>query len=120
MTDHDTTTTSTWTAGELLAPAVCAVASFALAVTALLGQNAFTIGIGSVLDSLWSSQGNAAYYASSLGVAILIQFGVVLLLARRAFDAPAPWQRLLARAAVLVAGIAAIGGVLAVVGGLLS
>lgn len=116
---NDETTTSAWNLTDLLSPAVCAVAAFALAAASLLGQNAITIGIGALLDSVWSEQGPTGYYAYA-GVATLAQLGGVLLLARRAFDAPDPWQRLLGRAAVLVAGIAATGGLLAIVGAIVA
>ncbi|MCW2774797.1 MAG: hypothetical protein JWN91_3123 [Nocardioides sp.] len=109
---------SPWNTSDFFSPAACAVAAFVLATTALFGQNALTVGVANVLDGFWADQGPSGY-AAYVGVATVAQFGAVVYLARRASDAPEPWQRLLARAAVLVAGIAAVGGVLSIFGALI-
>lgn len=51
------------------------------------------------------------------GLATLLQVGVVLLLARRCLTSAEPWAASLARAAVLVSGVALVPAALAVLGG---
>jgi bacteriorhodopsin len=105
------------TAG-FLSPAVSAVAAFTLAVAALLGQNAVSVGVGSVLESEFA-QGKDAFYVG-WGLAVAIQVGLVWLLARRSMEAPGGWESVLGRAAFVLSFVALAAGVLVVVGGLLS
>ena len=105
-----------WSASSLFSPAVSAVAAFTLAVVALMGQNVVTIGISTVLGPEFGSGGAMPFYVG-FGVAIAVQVGVVLLLARRTLDSAVPWEGVLGRAAVLVAGVALVAAVLVIVGG---
>src|SRR4051812_18438829 len=110
--EHERASTS-----GFLSPAVCAVAAFMLAVAALLGQNAVSVGVGAVLESEFA-QGKDAFYVG-WGLAVAIQVGLVWLLARRSMQAPGGWESVLGRAAVVLSFVALAGGVLVVLGGLL-
>jgi hypothetical protein len=101
-----------------LSPPVCAVTAFTLAVVALLGQNAVSIGVAGVLEPRLSEGANAYYLG--WGVAVAVQVAVVWLLARRAVAGGAGWEALLGRAAVVLSVVALLSGALVVLGGLLS
>ena len=101
-----------------LSPPVSAVAAFTLAVVALLGQNAISVGVGSVLESTFSQGGDAFYVG--WGLAAGIQVALVWLLARRSLDNTAGWEALLARAAVVLSFVALAAGALVVLGGILN
>jgi hypothetical protein len=75
---------------------VSALVAFVLAVLALMGQNALSVA----------------------GLALLVQVGLAVVLARRALadDAAAGWVPTLARAAVVLAALALVAGVLALIG----
>lgn len=113
--DREQPTPGVWAASNFLTPAVCAVAAFTLAVVSLLGQNALAIGVGSVSEAIFDDA-RVTYYAG-WGVAIAGQVGLVLLLARRTFDAAGRWEATLGRAAVLVSGVTLVAAVLLIIGG---
>jgi hypothetical protein len=117
--DDEQHETSAWTASNFFSPPVCAVAAFTLAVVALLGQNLVGVGISTLLGPNFGPDGGSAAYYIGWGVATAVQFGIVLLLARRSFDATGHWEAVLGRAAVLISGIALVAAVLLVVGGVL-
>ncbi len=101
-----------------LSPAVCAVSAFTLAVVALLGQNAVSIGVGTVLESRFTQSGDAFFVA--WGLAAAIQVALVWLLARRSLELHGGWEALLGRAAIVLSVVALGAGVLVVLGGLLN
>ena len=107
-----------WRASGFFSPSVCAVAAFTVAVVALLGQNAVTIGISTVLGPNFGSGGASPFYVP-FGIATAVQVGVVLLLARPTLHAVGRWEGILGRSAVLVAGVALVAAALVIVGGLL-
>jgi hypothetical protein len=108
----------TGTGVAFLSPPVCAVAGMVLAVAALLGQNVVTVGFSTVLASGLGPGGESFYIG--WGVATAVQVGLVLLLARRSLVLTDGWEATLARASVLVAGVALVAAVLVVVGGMMT
>jgi hypothetical protein len=127
MTDHNehtdnpaANTAPWWHPRSLLTPTAAAVAAFAVAFLTLDGQNLLLIGIQSLLgQGFWSNNEPAGYYLV-WGLAALVPLAVVLLLARVTLGAlRSGWEVHLARAAVIVAAVAAAGAVLTAVGGIL-
>lgn len=112
--DQEQAPPGVWTASNFLTPPVCAVAAFTLAVVALLGQNVMTIGIGTVSEAIFD--GREGFYVC-WGLALAGQVGIVLVLARRTFDATGRWEATLGRAAVLVSGLTLVAAVLIIIGG---
>ena len=104
-------------ASAYLTPEVCAISAFTLAVVALFGQNAVSIGVGSLLESRTGPAGNAFHVGWAL--AVCLQVGLVLLLARRSAARPDGWPALLGRAAVVLSFVALAAGALVLLGGLL-
>ena len=116
----DPTATPWWHPGALLTPTASAVAAFAIAVLTLDGQNLLMVGVQSLLGQGFGSGTTPAGYSLSWGLAALVPLVVVLALARVTLSAlRTGWQAHLARAAVVVAAVAAVGAVLTALGGLL-
>jgi hypothetical protein len=109
-----------WHPRSVLTPSACAVAAFAIALLTLSGQNLLLIGVQALFgEGFWTGNDVAGYYLV-WGLAALGPLAVVALLARVALPgAAATWEAHLARAAVIVAAVAAIGAVLTAIGGLL-
>ena len=84
--DHERRKRGAWTASSFFTPPVCAIAALALAVVALLDQNAVTVGFAALFES---NVGSPAGFYVLRGLATAVQVGVVLLLARRSFAAAA-------------------------------
>ena len=101
---------------SFLSPAVCAVAAFALAVTALLAQNVLTIGIQVLLRPQLSSEDGITSYYVVLGVAAMAQALLAVPLGLRGFRAEARWEANLGRAAVLLAVVPLLSGAATIVG----
>ncbi len=109
-----------WQPASLLTPAAAAVAAFAIAFLTLGGQNLLLIGVQSLLGQGFGSSVSPAGYSLVWGLAALVPLVLVLLLARVTLaTARTGWEAQVARAAVLLAAVAATGAVLTAVGGLL-
>ena len=110
-----------WTDG-LLAPIPSAVAALVLAMVSLMGQNLPLIGVQAVLGQGFqrmSIPDQGTYYLV-WGVSALVPIGVAALLAVKSLrGADAGWPAHLARAALILAVVAAAGAVLTTLGGLL-
>jgi hypothetical protein len=127
MTDHDEhhgltedPTTPWWHPRSLLTPTAAAVAAFAIAFLTLDGQNLLMVGVQSLLGQGFGSSTTPAGYSLTWGLAALVPLLLVLALARVTLSAlRTGWQAHLARAAVVVAAVAAVGAVLTALGGLL-
>lgn len=113
MSEHEPIDPGDQARTRFLTPAVSAVAAFTLAVLALMGQNALTVAVSALVEMVMGQQ---AYFVG-WGLTIAVQAGVVVWLARRAFDAREAWVAVLGRAAVVVVAVAAAAGVLLVLGG---
>jgi hypothetical protein len=109
-----------WHPRALATPTSSALAAFAIAFLTLDGQNLLLVGIQSVLgEGIMSSNQPGGFYLA-WGLAALVPLLVVALLARITLGAgPRGWEAHLARAAVLVAAVAAVGAVLTALGGIL-
>lgn len=127
MTDHTDRTehldapaaTPWWHPRSLLTPTASAVAAFAIAFLTLDGQNLLLVGIQSLLGQGFGPNEPAAYYLV-WGLAALVPLVVVILLARVTLSAVrSGWEVHLARAAVVVGAVAAVGAVLTALGGVL-
>ena len=94
---------------------VSALVAFVLAVLALMGQNALSVAVGAFAQR--SVSGLTGFFLG-FGLALLVQVGLAVVLARRALadDAAAGWVPTLARAAVVLAALALVAGVLALIG----
>ena len=103
-----------WAPSSLLTPPACAIAALVLAIAGLLDQDAVTVGLAAVFES---SIGTPSGFYVVRGLATLLQVGVVLLLVRRCLTAAEPREANLARAAVLISGVALVPAALAVLGG---
>lgn len=131
MTSHDThdegheltedpTATPWWHPASLLTPTAAAFAASAIAFLTLDGQNLLMVGVQSLLGQGFGSSTTPAGYTLSWGLAALVPLVVVLALARMTLSAlRTGWQAHLARAAVVVAAVAAVGALLTALGGLL-
>ncbi len=109
-----------WQPSALLAPASSAVAAFAVAATTLSGQNLLLVGIQSLLGQGFGSGSSPAGYYTVWGVAALVPLVVAVLLAQITLRATrAGWEATLARAAVVLAVVAALGAILTMLGGVL-
>jgi hypothetical protein len=98
----------------LTAP-VSAVVAFILGVLALMGQNALTIAIGAFAEP--ATGGTLSGFYLGFGLGVLVQVGLTVLLARRALAGGVTgWESTLARAAVVLAGLALVAGVVALLG----
>ena len=125
MTDpavpHESTERHRWSEG-LLAPTPAAVAALVLATVSLMGQNLPLIGVQAVLGQGFqrmSIPDQGTYYLV-WGVSALVPIGVAALLAMRSLrGSDAGWPAHLARAALILAAVAAAGAVLTAVGGIL-
>jgi hypothetical protein len=115
------TTERRWSDG-LLAPTPAAVAAVVLAAVSLMGQNLPLIGVQAVLGQGFqrmSIPDQGTYYIV-WGVSALVPIGVAALLAMKSLrQSDAGWPAQLARAALILAAIAAAGAVLTTVGGLI-
>jgi hypothetical protein len=85
-----------------LAPGVCAVAAFALAATALLGQNVLALGIQVRFGPALSPDDGILSYYLVIGLAAGAQALLALPLGLWGLRAEAAWEVNLARAAVLI------------------
>lgn len=104
---------------DLLTPESRAVAGLALAFAALLGPNALTAGF-QILFMSGPEAGDPGLYGVLSGFAAAVPAGLAIYLARPVTRSGAQgWAAQLARAAVVVAGVALLGVVLMVVGGFL-
>ncbi|HEX5988370.1 MAG TPA: hypothetical protein VFY86_17730 [Nocardioides sp.] len=94
---------------------VSALVAFVLAVLALMGQNALSVAVGAFAQR--GVSGLTGFFLG-FGLALLVQVGLAVVLARRALadDAAAGWVPTLARAAVVLAALALVAGVLALIG----
>jgi hypothetical protein len=110
-----------WSDG-LLAPTPAAVAAVVLATVSLMGQNLPLIGVQAVLGQGFqrmSIPDQGTYYIV-WGVSALVPIGVAALLATKSLrQSGAGWPSHLARAALVLAAVAAAGAVLTTVGGLI-
>jgi hypothetical protein len=110
-----------WSEG-LLAPTPSAVAALVLAAVSLMGQNLPLIGVQAVLGQGFqrmSIPDQGTYYLI-WGISALVPIGVAALLAVKSLrGSDAGWPAHLARAALLLAAVAAAGAVLTTVGGLI-
>ena len=98
----------------LTAP-VSAVVAFVLAALALMGQNALTIAIGAFSEP--ASGGTLSGFYLGFGLGVLVQVVLTWVLARRALAGGGTgWEATLARAAVVLAALAASAGVLTLLG----
>lgn len=126
MTDHDgfaehtdEQATGPGPMAQLLTPKTSAIAGFALAVFSMLGQGSWTIAV----QSFFGTNFGPGDYGSVLitgGIASLALAAGGLLLARRVLLEPhagSPWEHHLAGAAVIIAGLGAVFGVLTIIGG---
>jgi hypothetical protein len=112
--DHEEHKAGAWAVSNFLTPPVCAIAALTLAIAALLDQNAVPVGFAAVLEEEVARP--AGFYVVR-GLVTVLQVAVVLLLARRSFAAASSLVVTLARAAVLISGIALVPAVLAILGG---
>ena len=96
------------------------VAAFALAVVTLTGNSILVAGIQSILGQGAGGNASPFGYYLSLGVAVLVPAVLAVLLARPGLRADIGWEATLARAAVPLAALGFAGGVLTVLGGLLT
>ena len=112
--DHEQPKAGAWAVSNFFTPPVCAIAALTLAITALLDQNAVTVGFAAVLEE---QVGRPAGFFVVRGLAAVVQVAVVLLLARRSFAAASSLVATLGRAAVLISGVALAAAVLAILGG---
>ena len=104
---------------ELLTPKAAAITAFTFAVLALSGQNAWTAAVQSFFGTSFGTEDYGRVVAFGAVAAMLLAFGAVLL-ARRVIQPPGAgqgWEQHLARAAVMVAGFAALCAALTAIGG---
>jgi hypothetical protein len=116
MTDGPDATGGTALDRYLTAPA-SAVVAFVLAVLALMGQNSLSLAVGAFAEPA-SSGGLVGFYIG-FGLALIVQVVLAFVLARRALaggDGGPAWAPTLARAAVVLAALALVAGVLALLG----
>ena len=106
---------------ELLTPKAAAITAFTFAVLALSGQNAWTVAVQSFFGTSFGAGDYGRVVAFGALAAMLLAFGTVLL-ARRVIQPPGGagqgWEQHLARAAVIVAGFAAVCAALTAIGGI--
>ena len=103
-----------------LTPAAGAIAAFTVAATSLMGQNVISAAVGSLLGAgVFFGGGDQTAFYVAWAVAILVQVGLTLLLARPALATRTGWETQLARAAVLTSVVAAVAGLLLLIGGVL-
>ena len=105
----------------LFTPPVCAIAAFTIAAISLMGQNLLLVGVQAVLGQGFQrmSMPDQQTYYLVWGVSALVPIAVAGALALMALrGSTADWQAYLARAALIVAGVAAVGAVLTALGGL--
>lgn len=115
-----TDTLAWWHPRTLLTPAASAVAAFTVAVLTLDGQNLLLIGIQSLFGEGFGPRNGPAGYYLVWGLAALVPLVVGVALARITLVAVrSGWEAHLARAAVVVAAVAAVGAVLTALGGAL-
>lgn len=108
--------------GTLLTPKSAAIAGFTFAVLSMTGQGTWSTALESLFWGQTFPQSQANAVVGSWSVATLLLAGLGWLLARRALaDAAAAvsWEGHLARAAMIVAAVAAALSVLGVLGALL-
>ena len=103
----------------LLTPTSRAVAGLVLAGSALLGQNALTIGLQLIFAS-GPEAGDPAVYGVLLGFSVAVPAVLALFLVWGSARGPgSTWQAHLSRAAALVSVLVLVGAALMVLGGLL-
>ncbi len=100
-------------------PAASAIAGFTVAALAVLGQNAVTAGVISLLGPNLFADSQTGYELV-WGLAVLLQAAVAWFLVRPALSVGTGWVSGLARAGVAVSVVAAAAGVLLVIGALLT
>lgn len=97
-------------------PSVCAVAAFALAATALLGQNVLALGVQVLFGPELSTDNGITTYYLVLGVAAMAQALLAIPLGLRGLRSEAAWEVNLGRAALLISVVPMLSGIATIVG----
>jgi hypothetical protein len=131
MTEPDTTPTppavtgpgsdrpTWWSTANLLTPRATAIAGFAFAVFSMLGQGSWSITLTALFWGNHYAVGSVTDVMTAWGVGCLVMAGIGALLASRTLRAGTDgWEGHLARAAVIVAAVGAVLGVLTIIGSL--
>jgi hypothetical protein len=110
-----------WWSPASLSPKGSAIAGFSLATVSLLGQSAWTNAAQGLFFGTSWPQSEVHWYLLAVVLAPIASAVVGLLLVRRVLTGPTgdDWEVHLARAAVVIAEIAIVLGVIAAVGNLL-
>ena len=110
-----------WWSPAALSPTGSAIAGFSLAALSLLGQSAWTNAAQSLFFGSDWPQSSMHWYILAVVLAPMASAVIGLLLARRALTQPVGegWEVHLARAAVIIAELGILLGVIAAIGNLL-
>jgi len=112
---------SWWHPTAALTPKGSAIAAFTLAAVSLLGQSAWTAAAQAVFFGSSWPQSRLPWILLSIVLAPVLSAVLAMLLARRVLTRPASddWETPLARAAVVIAELGIVLGVVAALGNLL-
>jgi hypothetical protein len=114
-----TTSTAGTTSGSLLTPGTCSVVALVLAVLVLMGNNLMVTGSQAIVGNVFASASDLRSYLVTTGIATLVPVALSLVLARRALSGVgvSATEATLARAAMVLALVAAVYSVLTLIGG---
>ena len=112
---------SWWHPTAALSPKGSAIAGFTLAAISLLGQSAWSTAAQAMFFGSNWPQSTVPWFLLSLVLAPVLSAVLAMLLARRVLTPPAGngWEVHLARAAVVIAELGIVLGVVAAIGNLL-